>query len=544
LWGDGFEGVVGADDPQVYKARKSEMAQVWKSEWTEMQRIVRSRFFRKFGTSDWPSEKRPADGGRHGRRKGVFLASAAAVVLIAGTFAAIFHDRIFGPSEHIILSLHGSTSLGDELVPKIAEAFLRDELGATETGLRVKSTDAGGHSRLHVWGKVPGKPGQQVIEIYANGSGAAFKCLSVADGPDYCDIGMSSRPISDSDMRLFPNRSNLADRPTEHVVALDGIAVVVNPHNPVSHLAIPQLRAIYSGQIRNWKDVGGDDAPIDLYGRDSNSGTLEMFTEKVMGKDSLATARMAALPQIRQIGDSSLIVDAVLRSRNAIGFVSSPLIGEAKALSISDGSGPALRPTELSIVTEDYPICRRLLLYHWDVPGSMMNAFIRYATYKPGQAIVAKTPFVGLIPNVFPVVPTQRAPIAYKRIAARFSRIGLSFHFSSAQAEAAENSDRQLDNLASMNVLRLRTFLSQRGGTGDDILLLGFADEMEGQVPYEHLAHQRAESVATKLRAVGVLVSPGNIKDFGVNLPVASNDTPEGRSKNRRVEVWVRNGLL
>jgi len=179
------------------------------------------------------------------------------------------------------------------------------------------------------------------------------------------------------------------------------------------------------------QDVGGPDAPIELYGRDRESGTFEMFTEKVFGKDALANPPHSAVSSNRQIADSSLIVDAVLHTPNAIGYVSSPMIRDAKALAISDGSGPAFRPTELAIVTEDYPICRRLLLYDWDAPGSLMDAFVRYVVYKPGQTLVAETPFVALIPRLFSVIPPQNAPAPYKEVASKYSRIGLSFHFSS-----------------------------------------------------------------------------------------------------------------
>ena len=477
-------------------------------------------------------------------RNGFLLALAALLLMLTGATAFIFRDRLLAPPEHIVLSLYGSTSLGDELMPKLAEAFLRDELGAKKTGITVKGMDSKGHPHLHVWGKVPGTRELQVVEIYATGSGAAFKCLAAESGPDYCDIGMSSRPINDLDRRQYPAVWDLGDPTTEHVVALDGIAIIVNPHNPVSQLSIPQLRAIYEGQTKNWKEVGGADAPIELYGRDRNSGTFEMFTERVMGRDSLAAERAAIVPPERQIGDSGLIVDAVMRSPNAIGYVSSPLLKDAKALMISDGDSPPLRPTELAVVTEDYPICRRLLLYDWGDPGSIVNAFIRYVTSKPGQAVVAQTPFVGLTPRVFPVVPPTGAPLPYKKIAREYSRIGLSFHYSSAQTVAEEDGNGQLDNLARVNVLRLRTFLAQHGGTGDDILLIGFADQVEGRIPSEHFAHQRAESVATQLRAIGVIVPSENILDFGSELAVASNDIPEGRSKNRRVEVWVRQGLL
>jgi phosphate transport system substrate-binding protein len=523
------------DDEPSFDNGNRRMGIALKPGWARLRRMLTLRSVQRAG-SDSLSEGR-------GKTR-LWEISAVCALMLAGIGLFLFRDKVFGPPEHIVLSLRGSTSIGDELVPKLAEAFLRDEFGATETGQRVKGHDAGGHPVLHVWGKVPGKPGLQVIEIYATGSGAAFKCLSAEIGPDYCDIGMSSRPMSDSDMRLSPQGRNLEDRPAEHVVALDAIAVIVNSENPVSQLSIPQVRSIYSEEIKNWKEVGGDDAPIELYGRDSNSGTFEMFTEKVLGKNSMATARQVALPRDRQKGDSSQIVDAVMRSRNAIGYASSPLVKNVKTLSISDGSSRAFLPTELSIVTEDYPICRRLLLYDWDTPGSMENAFMRYATYKPGQAIVDQTPFAELTAKVFHVEPPKGSPVAYRKIALGYSRVGLSFHFSAANAEAAENAGNQLDNLAKINILRLRTFLSQHGGTGDDILLIGFADQVEDRVSNRRLAHQRAEGVANDLRAIGVVVPVANIRDFGADLPVASNDSPEGRSKNRRVEVWVRNGLL
>ncbi len=467
----------------------------------------------------------------------------ALVILIAGVSLFFFRDRVFSSSEHIVLSLRGSTSLGDELMPQLAAAFLRDEMGAEQTGFKVTSKDTAGHSYLHVWGRVPGRPGLQVIEIYASGSSAAFECLAAENDRNSCDIGMASRPINDSDKELYPALRNLGDRATEHVVALDGIAVIVNPHNPVAQLSIPQLRAIYTGRMTKWKDVGGTDSPIELYGRDRNSGTFEMFTEKVIGKDTISNGGAAAIPAEHQIGDSGLIVDAIMRSPNAIGYVSSPMIKQAKPLAISDGTGPAFAPTELSIVTEDYPICRRLLLYDWDAPGTLMDAFVRYVVYKPGQTLVGQTPFVELTPKIFPVIPPRNAPVAYKNIASKYSRIGLSFHFSSEQVNASTDSTNQLDNLAKVNILRLRTFLAQHGGTGDDILLIGFADEHEGGSPSESLAHKRAESVSASLRVIGVIVPYQNIQDFGAELPVASNETPEGRQKNRRVEVWVRNAL-
>lgn len=468
-------------------------------------------------------------------RKTLFALSGALLALIIVS-AVFLRNAPFLPPEHIVLSIQGSTTLGDELMPKLAQAFLRDEMKAQDTGFRVAEKDARGHSRVYVWGTIPGRSGRQVIEIYPSESSTAFQCLGGGSGKQRCDIGMASRPINSHDQDAYPVLRNLGGRLTEHVVALDAIAIIVNPRNPVSELSIPQLRAIYSGQITNWKALGGRDAPIEFYGRDRDSGTYEMFTEKVFsaGNDSV--------PSGRQMADSSLIVDAVIRSENAIGYVSSPMIRQAKAVAISDGSGPALLPTSLSIVTEEYPICRRLMLYDWDAPGSLRNAFVQYVVYKPGQTLVTQTPFVELTPKIFPASPPRNAPRAYKDMATKYSRIGLSFHLSREQVDSSGDAENQLDNLARVNVLRLRTFLSQNNRTGNDILLLGFADESEGGVSGKNLARMRAQVVATSLRAVGVIVPSENIRDFGADVPVASNQTVEGRRKNRRVEVWVRSG--
>ena len=107
-----------------------------------------------------------------------WLTVFALFVLITSASLLFFRDRVFASTEHVVLSMRGSTSLGDELMPSLAAAFLRDEMGAEQTGFRVARKDEKGHSYLHVWGRVPGRPGLQVIEIYASGSSAAFECLA------------------------------------------------------------------------------------------------------------------------------------------------------------------------------------------------------------------------------------------------------------------------------------------------------------------------------------------------------------------------------
>ena len=403
--------------------------------------------------------------GRRRNRMWVGVVLLLALLLIAGFIASRF---LLKPAEETILVMRGSTSVGDVLAPKMAEAFLRSQMKAEKTGSYVASKDDQGHVDVHVWGEVPGKSARQVIEIFAKGSGDAFACLAAESGPDHCDLGMASRPFNDSDRKKYPSLANLSSPANEHVIALDGIAVIVNPSNPVSKLSIQQLQSIYTGKITNWNQVGGEDGSIDLYGRDKESGTAAMFAEMVVGKDP------QVVPASHQIRDSDAIVDAVMQSASAIGYVSSPLIKHAKALAISDGSGAALRPSELAIVTEDYPIGRRLFLYQTNLDrDSIAASFVSFAVNAQGQAVVSQAQYVGLTPKSFPAndIPSD-APPDYREIASKYDKLGLSFRFASGQADLGAKADQQLDNLANDNVARLETYLAQHKGAATDLSLI------------------------------------------------------------------------
>lgn len=477
------------------------------------------------------------------KKRTLLWAALAAIVLLLGVAAFFLKDKLFGSSETIILVMKGSTSVGDELAPKMAEAFLRDELKADKTGSYIASKDDKGHAYVHVWGDVPGKSDRQVIEIYATGSGDAFKCLVAEEGPKHCDLGMSSRPFNEGDRRDNPSLPSLGGPANEHVVALDGIAVIVNPANSLTRLTIAQLRGLYTGQYTNWNQVGGADAPVELYGREKNSGTKDMFEQMVVGKDAQGHALPVIVPQDHQVDESGKIVDAVLSSPNAIGYVSSPLIKSAKALAISDGGGAALRPTQLAIVSEDYPISRRLFLYEPNNPSSIVQSFVRYAVNESGQRVVIEANYVGLTPEAIEVkdIPLDAPPL-YQEIASRYARLGLSFRFASGKASSASGTDNELDNLARDNVSRLEAYLAKHPAAVSNLLLVGYADSVGGPGPNIPLAKARAMSVSQNLGEDDVRVPADHVYSLGLQMPVASNDTPEGRSRNRRVEVWVPRG--
>ena len=473
------------------------------------------------------------------KKTGRKLIIVAILMLIVGVIATLA-VRYYVHPEKVILVLHGSTSVGEELAPKLAESFLRENRKATHTGINVVGKDSDGHPRVRVWGDVPGDLFREVIEIYAAGSGDAFKCLATEQGPDHCDIGMSSRPMNDQDQSKFPVLESMHNTKNEHVIALDGIAVVVNPQNAVSQLSMEQLKAIYTGQITNWKDVGGADVAIEIYGRDQKSGTGEMFAQMVIGKDAQGHTLSTTVPKSHQLENGSSIVKAVMDHPYAIGYTSSPLVKDSKSLAISDATGTALLPSDLAIVTEDYPITRRLFLYHKTSPTEMIREFIDFTIHENGQKAVTEAHYVALTPKTYNVeqVPID-SPAQYKEFAAKYNKLGLSFRFSSGKIETFGDQQVSLDNLAQDNVNRLQEYLILHPKARSQFLLIGYSDNTGVPDTNYLLGLARANNVKNSLEAYDVRIAADHVFSFGAEMPVASNSTAAGRNLNRRVEIWV-----
>jgi phosphate transport system substrate-binding protein len=174
--------------------------------------------------------------------------------------------------------------------------------------------------------------------------------------------------------------------PVEHKVAIDGIAVIVNPANPVTGLSKDQLGAIYRGEIKNWKEVGGPDKPIVLLSRDSSSGTYEYFKEEVVGKDKEYAASAKLLPA------TQAIVDEVVANDAAIGYVGLGYVTpEVKVLAI-DGVVASIE----TAANGTYPISRYLYMYSNGEPTGVMAAYLEWILGEEGQKLVADEGFVPL----------------------------------------------------------------------------------------------------------------------------------------------------
>ena len=176
-----------------------------------------------------------------------------------------------------------------------------------------------------VEGTLPGDSAPSEIQVQAHGSATAFTGL--ADGS--CDIGMASRKIKPDEIAKLSAMGDMTSPASEHILGLDGIAVIVNQANPLTSLTKDQLSKIFSGATTDWSAAGGGSGAIHLYARDDKSGTFDTFKSLVLGSANLASSA-------RRFEDSSALSDAVANDANGIGFIGLPYVRSAKAIAVAE----------------------------------------------------------------------------------------------------------------------------------------------------------------------------------------------------------------
>jgi len=217
-------------------------------------------------------------------------------------------------------------------------------------------------------------------DISVRGGGSGVGIASIIDGT--CDIGDSSRPIKDSELdKAATNGKDIK----AHVIAMDGIAVVVNPANKISALSRKQIKDIYTGAISNWSQVGGTDQKIVVISRDTSSGTFEAFGELALEK---AKVRPDALMQ----ASNQAVASTVARTPGAIGYVGLGYISsEVKALAVN-----GVMPSKETVLNNKYPIGRPLFMYTNGEPKGTAKDLLDFIKSAEGQKLVEEQGFVGL----------------------------------------------------------------------------------------------------------------------------------------------------
>ena len=412
-----------------------------------------------------------------------------------------------------VVRLGGSNTMGNELAPKLALGFL------SHAGSSDGKIDESGKAKnkIVVSGHVKGELVTFAIDY--PGSSAAFQCL----GAKACDIGMASRPINGEEIDKLKPLFEIPSAATEHVVAMDGIAVVVNRANHVVKLSVSQIADIFSGTTTNWSQVGGSSQPIQRYVRGTDSGTYDTFQHVVMHGKKISIEGAKVL-------ESEPLSQAVSADEGGIGFIGLPYVDHCKALAVQDGDGAALTPSAFSVATEDYALSRRLFFYTPEKPEkALASQFVDFALSDDGQKIVEQTGFVSLAVAEANLQSPANAPPEYTTAIAGARRLSFDFRFHAGTSA--------LDVKGKADVDRLVRYL-KKATPKPTVSLFGFTDNTGVETKNVELSRQRAKAVADFLKRGGIETNA--VDGFGSALSIAPNDTPEGRDKNRRIEVWVK----
>ncbi|MGD0800323.1 MAG: phosphate ABC transporter substrate-binding/OmpA family protein [Terracidiphilus sp.] len=417
--------------------------------------------------------------------------------------------------QNAILRLAGSDIVGDRLGPAMAKAFLQSQ-GATNLQIIPGSTP----EEKIIMGVLPGDSIPSSIEITANGSTAAFAAMA----DETCDVGIVSRKIKPEEASELATVGNMSSASSEHILALDGIAVIVNPSNRINELRKEEIRRIFTGDITDWSQVGSSHGAIKIYARDDLSGVFDEFNSVLLNGKPLASSS-------RRFEDSNALSDEVSSDPNGIGFVSLPYVHNTKSIAVSERGTAALKPTHLTVATEDYPLSRRLYLYTpATARNKYMQMFVEFALSRQGQELVADNGYISQ--NIQPTaqVVSEAAPEEYRLLTEGAERLSLDLRFSVGKSEQDSKTQTDLDRIASM--------IADQEGAGSRILLFGFADNAGTSDESLALSLSQAKAVESQLIQRGI--KPTVVRGYGSVLPVASNDSSEGRAMNRRVEIWLK----
>ena len=234
-----------------------------------------------------------------------------------------------------------------------------------------------------------------IVQVTGGGSGVGIAAL--INGTT--DIAEASRSMKDSEKNDV--RTKRGKEALELPVAVDGLAVFVNEKNPVDELSLAQLKAIYTGAVKNWKEVGGRDERILLYGRENSSGTYVYFKEHVLENADY-------YPTTQTLPGTAAVINAVAKDTRGIGYGGIAYGKGVKHLRVKkDANSPAVEPTMENVLQGKYPISRYLYWYFAGQPTGDLMKLAQWVMSKDGQAVVENVGY-------YPLNDADRAKFAAK----------------------------------------------------------------------------------------------------------------------------------
>ena len=445
---------------------------------------------------------------------------ALSILLVTLLFSVV-HAEQLDPFSNLdidgkvrLFEIQGSNTIGADMAPALVAAYMKAK-GASD----IKVESAGVQNEKLVLGYVKSTRTRLSVRIAAHGSGTGFQGL-LNQG---ADIAASSRPVKTTEATTLSRLADMHSPESEHIVGIDGLAIIINQANPISELSVDEIAEIFSGGYQDWSELGGRPGPINVYARDRNSGTWDSFKGMVLGKTFQLVNGASRFESNEELSSR------VATDPNGIGFVGLASVNDAKLVAVSDGSAKALKPNKLTVATEDYALSRRLYFYTDDnIRNPYAAEFIQFALANEGQAVVADSGFISqelqaVMPEFYADLPDD-----FRALTHHARRLTINFRFTQGSAK--------LDNKALRDIERLVEYLE--GQRTAEIVLIGFGDKKRSERRSQLLSKLRAMAVRRELVRNGIY--PKESVGYGEYLPVASANREDGRMKNRRVEVWVK----
>ncbi len=436
--------------------------------------------------------------------------------------------------------IQGSDTVGLGLMPLMLSgyaSFLDAEasISTTETEGEILATFVG-----------DGGFGDEMVKVLVDSktSSRAFEALLAKEA----QVGMASRRIRPAEARALRDAGagNMVSPNQENIVAIDSLVVITHPENPIESLTLNELQAIYSGDVTDWADVGGQAGPINVMTRPDGSGTRSVFESRIFGDD---TPRVA--PQAQITGSNNDMATAVNADEGAIGFVGYAFQRGAKPITLVNECGLQMNPDEFSAKTEEYALQRRLYLYNRvDTLDEATSEFLKYSLSSEADGVIAKSGFINLGVKrkaqdldssraralLDPTVDDFEGGVMREMLSEMvdYDRLSTTFRFRTGSS--------RLDERGAIDMARLVSYLKD-GNSGAEVLVVGFTDDVGAFESNRELSRVRAEEIARQLRAAGgddlsdITISATG---FGEISPATCNTSERGREINRRVEIWIR----
>ncbi len=452
--------------------------------------------------------------------------------------AAAWTYEPLSPDRHETVVMRGSELIAHQLMPALVRGY------AASAGLSV----------VQVIGNDPRETRFRLVD--ARGKELAVIAIAqddtvaglVAVERDQASIAMTDRAASKEETdALVAAGPKIKTAQNEHLLGVDGLAVIVAPDNPVSSLSIDVIAKIFSGQIADWYELGLPPGKIRLIVREGASEAADRFHAVAL------KPRNAKLSDgIERVAGEAELADTVTRDRNAIGLVSLAFQRSAKLVPIESSCGLIQRPTPFALKTGEYPLGHKLYLYSAAPPKqAAARGLLRFAVSPEAQSIISDHQIASSAVEAVALadqsermahalnaqgeafdLPQMRQMLADLKGARRLS---ITFRFLPGTLD--------LDRASQAEVTRLAALLQTPEFAGKKIVLAGFTDAngAKFQANFTH-AYKRSNQVRTALLAASAQKLDYrllNVKGYGPLAPVACNDA-EGARLNRRVEVWAQ----